>query len=112
MFFKIFCRQYFFLKPTRESTAGRAISRRPLEKRYTSKVHYAMLFSWDKSKRRENWEVRKVDFLEAALIFEDPEVIESVDPPMTMANSAFRRSVRWTARFTWSPTHGAEPPGT
>ena len=39
-----------------------------------------MLFSWDESKRRENWELRKVDLLEAALIFEDPEVIESVDP--------------------------------
>lgn len=39
-----------------------------------------MLFSWDENKRRENWELRKVDLLEAALIFEDPEVIESVDP--------------------------------
>jgi uncharacterized protein len=39
-----------------------------------------MLFSWDESKRQENLEVRKVDLLEAALIFEDPEVIESVDP--------------------------------
>lgn len=38
-----------------------------------------MLFSWDDGKRRENWEKRKVDLLEAALIFEDPEVIESVD---------------------------------
>jgi uncharacterized protein len=39
-----------------------------------------MLFSWDESKRQENWDLRKVDLLEAALIFEDPEVIESVDP--------------------------------
>jgi uncharacterized DUF497 family protein len=39
-----------------------------------------MIFSWDESKRQENLEVRKVDLLEAALIFEDPEVIESVDP--------------------------------
>ena len=39
-----------------------------------------MLFSWDENKRQENWELRKVDLLEAALIFEDPEVIESVDP--------------------------------
>ena len=38
-----------------------------------------MLFSWDEDKRRENWERRKVDLLEAALIFDDPEVIESVD---------------------------------
>ena len=38
-----------------------------------------MLFSWDEEKRRENWERRKVDLLEAALIFEDPQVIESVD---------------------------------
>ena len=39
-----------------------------------------MIFSWDESKREENWEIRKVDLLEAAMIFEDPEVIESVDP--------------------------------
>jgi uncharacterized protein len=39
-----------------------------------------MLFSWDESKRQENWDLRKVDLLEAALIFEDPEVIESIDP--------------------------------
>jgi len=39
-----------------------------------------MIFSWDENKRRENWEVRRVDLLEAALIFDDPEVIESVDP--------------------------------
>ena len=38
-----------------------------------------MLFSWDDTKRQENWERRKVDLLEAALIFDDPEVIESVD---------------------------------
>ena len=38
-----------------------------------------MLFSWDEDKRRENWERRKVDLLEAAMIFDDPEVIESVD---------------------------------
>jgi uncharacterized protein len=38
-----------------------------------------MLFSWDDGKRQENLEVRKVDLLEAVLIFEDPEVIESVD---------------------------------
>jgi uncharacterized protein len=39
-----------------------------------------MLFSWDESKRQENWDLRKVDLLEAALIFEDPEIIESIDP--------------------------------
>jgi uncharacterized protein len=38
-----------------------------------------MLFSWDESKRQENLEVRKVDLLEAAMIFEDSEVIESID---------------------------------
>lgn len=38
-----------------------------------------MLFSWDEAKRLENREKRKVDFPEAALIFDDPEVIESVD---------------------------------
>ena len=38
-----------------------------------------MWFSWDEGKRRENWQRRKVDLLEAALIFEDPEVVESVD---------------------------------
>ena len=39
-----------------------------------------MRFSWDESKRQENWAVRKVDLPEAALIFADPEVIESIDP--------------------------------
>ena len=38
-----------------------------------------MRFSWDEGKRRENWQRRNVDPLEAALIFEGPEVIESVD---------------------------------
>jgi uncharacterized DUF497 family protein len=38
-----------------------------------------MRFSWDERKRRENWQRRKVDLLEAALIFEDPKVIESAD---------------------------------
>jgi uncharacterized DUF497 family protein len=39
-----------------------------------------MRFSWDEKKRQENWDLRKVDLLKAAQIFEDPEVIESVDP--------------------------------
>jgi uncharacterized DUF497 family protein len=39
-----------------------------------------MLFSWGEKKRQENSELRKVDLLEAALIFNDPEVVESVDP--------------------------------
>ena len=39
-----------------------------------------MLVSWDEKKRKENWQARKVDLLEAALIFDDPEVIESIDP--------------------------------
>jgi uncharacterized protein len=38
-----------------------------------------MRFEWDEGKRRENWERRKVDFLEAVAIFNDPEIIESVD---------------------------------
>jgi uncharacterized protein len=46
--------------------------------RYIFYVSSAMLFSWDE--RQENWALRKVDLLEAALIFEDPEIIESVDP--------------------------------
>ncbi len=38
-----------------------------------------MMFSWDETKREENWQSRKVDFAEAVGIFDDPEVIESVD---------------------------------
>jgi len=38
-----------------------------------------MQFSWDEKKREENWTLRKVDFAEAAGIFEDPEIIESID---------------------------------
>ncbi|MCI0465696.1 MAG: BrnT family toxin [Beijerinckiaceae bacterium] len=36
-------------------------------------------FSWDEKKRRENWVSRKVDFAEAIGIFDEPEVIESID---------------------------------
>jgi uncharacterized DUF497 family protein len=38
-----------------------------------------MDFSWDEKKREENWKLRKVDFAEAVGIFDDPEIIESVD---------------------------------
>jgi uncharacterized DUF497 family protein len=38
-----------------------------------------MAFSWDEKKREENWELRKVDFAEAIGIFDDPEIIESID---------------------------------
>ena len=38
-----------------------------------------MTFSWDERKREENWQTRKVDFAEAVGIFDDPEVIESID---------------------------------
>ena len=38
-----------------------------------------MMFSWDETKRAENWQSRKVDFAEAIGIFDDPEVIESID---------------------------------
>lgn len=38
-----------------------------------------MSYSWDERKRAENWRSRKVDFAEAIGIFEDPEVIESID---------------------------------
>jgi uncharacterized DUF497 family protein len=38
-----------------------------------------MAFSWDEKKREENWESREVDFAEAIGIFDDPEVIESID---------------------------------
>ena len=37
-----------------------------------------MLFSWDESKRRENWEARKVDLLEAALIFDGEQRIQAL----------------------------------
>jgi uncharacterized DUF497 family protein len=38
-----------------------------------------MAFSWDETKREENWNLRKVDFAEAIGIFDDAEVIESID---------------------------------
>ena len=38
-----------------------------------------MSFSWDERKREENWKVRKVDFAEAARIFDDVEIVESID---------------------------------
>ena len=38
-----------------------------------------LTFSWDEKKREENWQARKVDFAEAVGIFDDPEVIESID---------------------------------
>ena len=38
-----------------------------------------MEFSWDPSKREENWLRRKVDFAEAIGIFDDPEVVEAYD---------------------------------
>lgn len=37
------------------------------------------MFEWDEEKRQENWKTRHVDFLEAAAIFNDPEVIEAID---------------------------------
>jgi uncharacterized protein len=37
------------------------------------------MFSWDENKRKENWRLRKVDFAEAVGIFDDPEIIESID---------------------------------
>ena len=38
-----------------------------------------MTFSWDEKKREENWVSRRVDFAEAIGIFDDPEIVESVD---------------------------------
>jgi hypothetical protein len=38
-----------------------------------------MIFEWDEAKRLENLARRKVDFLEAAAIFNNREIIESVD---------------------------------
>ena len=38
-----------------------------------------MHFSWDEKKRSENWKARKVDFAEAVGIFDDAEIVESVD---------------------------------
>ena len=38
-----------------------------------------MSFSWDEGKRRENWQARKVDFAAAIGIFDDAEIIESID---------------------------------
>ena len=38
-----------------------------------------MVFSWDEKKREDNWRLRKVDFAEAIGIFDDAEVVESID---------------------------------
>ena len=38
-----------------------------------------MDFSWDPSKREDNWRRRKVDFAEAVLIFDDPDLLEAID---------------------------------
>lgn len=38
-----------------------------------------MLLEWDEAKRQDNIRRRKVDFLEAAAIFADPQVVEAVD---------------------------------
>jgi len=36
-------------------------------------------FSWDPSKREDNWRLRKVDFAEAIGIFDDPDLVEAYD---------------------------------
>jgi uncharacterized DUF497 family protein len=38
-----------------------------------------MTFSWDETKRAENWRLRKVDFAEAVGIFDGDLVVESID---------------------------------
>ena len=38
-----------------------------------------MAFSWDEKEARGKLELRKVDFAEAIGIFDDPEVIKSID---------------------------------
>jgi hypothetical protein len=38
-----------------------------------------MIFNWEETKREDNWTLRKVDFAEAIGIFDDAEVIESID---------------------------------
>ncbi len=65
-----------------------------------------MLFSWDEAKRRENWELRKVDLLEAALIFEDPEIIESADPRQDYGEERIQalgqaNGVFYLVAYTW-----------
>lgn len=65
-----------------------------------------MRFSWDDSKRRENWRRRKVDLLEAALIFEDPEVIESVDDRSDYGERRIRAlgrvgGIYYLVAYTW-----------
>jgi len=37
------------------------------------------MFTWDEDKRQANLEFRKVDFIDAIAIFNDPEIIEAVD---------------------------------
>ena len=68
-----------------------------------------MRFSWDEGKRRENWQRRKVDLLEAALIFEDPEVIELVDDRDDYGEQRIRALGRMGGTFYLaisSPTRG------
>ena len=38
-----------------------------------------MEFSWDERKRKENWKLRKVDFAVAIGIFDQKEILESLD---------------------------------
>lgn len=67
-----------------------------------------MFFSWDDKKCEENWRLRKVDFAQAIGIFDDPEIIESIDVGRTMGKSESRLSDRSKASSILLSTPGAK----
>ena len=65
-----------------------------------------MMFSWNEKKREENWQSRKVDFAEAIGIFDDPEIVESVDDRMAYGEERIQAlgktdSVFYLVAYTW-----------
>lgn len=65
-----------------------------------------MMFSWNEKKREENWQSRKVDFAEAIGIFDDPEIVESVDDRMAYGEERIQAlgktdGVFYLVAYTW-----------
>ncbi|MFM8607660.1 MAG: BrnT family toxin [Hyphomicrobiales bacterium] len=47
-------------------------------------------FSWSRSKRDENWRIRKVDFAVAVGIFDDPDRLEAPDTRIDYGEERFQ----------------------
>jgi uncharacterized protein len=60
-----------------------------------------MIFEWDESKRIENWERRKVDFMEAVAIFNDPALIESIDSRQDYGEARIQALGQADGFYTW-----------